>query len=170
MHASRRTCLHIANTCVPTTPHAGMPTQPEAWSVVKGNFPPRSLSSLRELRDALVGYSTDYPVRERSTSRCWGLRLLLLLGGSSIAFQSQLSLSLSSYKRRDEGIHWIYGWNPNRNLRSECSSWVLLCVGSRIYICVGARMYICIGLKMYICIGSKMYICVGARMYICSSA
>ena len=115
----------------------------EAWSVVKGNFPPRSLSSLRELRDALVGYSTDYPVRERSTSRCWGLRLLLLLGGSSIAFQSQLSLSLSSYKRRDEGIHWIYGWNPNRNLRSECSSWVLLCVGSRIYICVGARMYIC---------------------------
>jgi len=41
--------------------------QPHVWAVLRGNFPPRSLSSLRELRDALVGYSANYPVRKTPT-------------------------------------------------------------------------------------------------------
>eukprot|EP00983_Pelagomonas_calceolata_P021455 672530-Pelagomonas_calceolata.AAC.1 len=58
-HGQRAQKRHwIQNCSGPAAAHA----LPHVWSAIQGNFPPRSLSSLRNLRDALVGYSANYPV------------------------------------------------------------------------------------------------------------
>uniref|UniRef100_A0A7S3QSY7 VTT domain-containing protein n=1 Tax=Dunaliella tertiolecta TaxID=3047 RepID=A0A7S3QSY7_DUNTE len=62
--------------------------EPHVWSAIQGNFPPRSLSSLRNLRDALVGYSANYPVRT-------GLAVAFVyMGMQTFAIPGTTSLSL----------------------------------------------------------------------------